>query len=120
VHVQRKGIELLEDVHRGVCGPHSYWRLIIGKVFRHEFYWPTAKDDAIEVINKCRDCQFYQKQTTKHANPLQLIDVSNPFTVRGIDIVGVLPRAPGGFRYLFVRVDTFTKWMKVMPAVNIT
>jgi transposase InsO family protein len=34
--------------------------------------------------------------------------------------VGVLPRAPGGLRYLFVRVDMFTKWMEAMPAVNIT
>jgi hypothetical protein len=34
--------------------------------------------------------------------------------------VGILPIAPGGFRYLFIRVDTFTKWMEAMPAVNIT
>jgi hypothetical protein len=34
--------------------------------------------------------------------------------------VGILPRAPGGFRYLFVRVDTFTKWMEAMLVVNIT
>jgi transposase InsO family protein len=34
--------------------------------------------------------------------------------------VSILPWAPGGFRYLFIRVDMFTKWMKVMPAVNIT
>jgi transposase InsO family protein len=38
----------------------------------------------------------------------------------GIDIVGILSRAPGGFRYLFVIIVTFTKWMEVMPAVNIT
>jgi transposase InsO family protein len=38
--------------------------------------------------------------------------------VWGIDIVGTLPRAPGGLRYLFVGIDTFTKWMEVMPAVN--
>jgi hypothetical protein len=74
----------------------------------------------MEVVKKCRDYQFYQKQTTKHANPLRPIDVSCPFAVWGINIVGVLPRAPGGFRYLFVRVNTFTKWMKVVPAVNIT
>jgi hypothetical protein len=30
------------------------------------------------------------------------------------------PRAPDGFRYLFIGVDTFTKWMEVVPAVNIT
>jgi hypothetical protein len=67
-----------------------------------------VKDDAMEVVKKYRDCQFYQKQTMKHANPLQPIDVSWPFAVWGINIVGILPRAPDGFRYLFVRVDTFT------------
>jgi hypothetical protein len=34
--------------------------------------------------------------------------------------VGTLPRAPGEFRYLFIGVDTFTKWMEVMLAVNIS
>jgi hypothetical protein len=33
--------------------------------------------------------------------------------------VGILPRAPGGFRFLFIVIDTFTKWMDVMPVVNI-
>jgi hypothetical protein len=35
---REEGIELLEDVYRGVCGSHSSWRLIIGKAFRHGFY----------------------------------------------------------------------------------
>jgi hypothetical protein len=34
--------------------------------------------------------------------------------------VGILPRALGGFTYLFIGVDTFTKCMEAMPAVNIT
>jgi hypothetical protein len=34
--------------------------------------------------------------------------------------MGILPRVPGGFKYLFVGVDTFTKWMEAMPVVNIT
>jgi hypothetical protein len=33
--------------------------------------------------------------------------------------VGILPRTLGGFRFLFIAIDTFTKWMKVMPVVNI-
>jgi hypothetical protein len=47
----------------------------------HEFYWPTAKDDAIEIINKCKDCQFFQKQTMKHVNPLRPIDLPCPFAI---------------------------------------
>jgi transposase InsO family protein len=34
--------------------------------------------------------------------------------------MSVLLRASGGFRYLFVGVDAFTKWMEAMPVVNIT
>jgi transposase InsO family protein len=34
--------------------------------------------------------------------------------------VGVLSRAPGGFIFLSVTIDTFTKWMEAMPVVNIT
>jgi hypothetical protein len=56
----------------------------------------------------------------KHANPLRPIDLSSPFTIWGIDIVGILPRAPGEFRFLFIMIDTFTKWMEAMPVTNIT
>jgi ribonuclease HI len=115
-----EGIQLLRDIHSGVCGAHSSWRSIVEKAFRHGFYWPTAKDDAMEIVAKCRDCQFFQKQTTNHVNPLRPIDIYWPFVIWGIDIVGILPRAPGGFRFLFVGVDTFTKWMEVTPMVNIT
>jgi hypothetical protein len=34
--------------------------------------------------------------------------------------VDILPRATGGFRFLFLAIDTFTKWMEAMPVVNIT
>jgi hypothetical protein len=56
----------------------------------------------------------------KDANPLWPIDLSIPFAIWGIDIVGVLTRAPGGFRFLFIAIDTFTKWVEAMPVVNIT
>jgi hypothetical protein len=115
-----EGIQLFQNIHSGICRAHSSWRSIVGKTSRHGFYWPTAKDDAMEIVTKCRDCQFFQKQTTKHANPLRPIDISWPFAIWGIDIVRILPSAPGGFRFLFVGVNTFTKWMEVTPVVNIT
>jgi transposase InsO family protein len=34
--------------------------------------------------------------------------------------VGVLPRALGGFSFLFIAIDMFTKWMEAMLVVNIT
>jgi hypothetical protein len=95
------------------------WCSIVGKAFIHGFYWPTDKDDAREIVTKCKECQFFQKQTTKHANPLRPIDLSCPFAVWGIDIISVLSRALGGLRFLFVGIDTFTKWIEATPVVNI-
>jgi transposase InsO family protein len=86
----------------------------------HGFYWSTAKDEAIEIVTKCKECQFFQKQTTKHVNPLRPTNLSWPFAVWGVDIVGILPRALGGFRFLFIGIDTFTKWMEATPVVNKT
>jgi hypothetical protein len=113
-------IQLLWDIHSGICRSHSSWHSMTGKAFKNGFYLTTTHDGAMEIITKYRDCQFFQKKTMKYVNPLQPIDISWPFTIRRINIVGVLPRAPGGFRFLFVAIDTFTKWMEVMPVVNIT
>jgi hypothetical protein len=117
---KEEDIQLLQDIHSRVCGAHSSWRSIVGKAFRHRFYWPIAKDDAMEIIIKCKDCQFFQKQITKHANPLHPINLSWPFAIWGIDIVGIRPRALGGLIFLFISIDTFTKWMEATPVLNIT
>jgi hypothetical protein len=50
-----EGIHLLREIHSRVCGVHSSWRSIVGKAFRHEFYWPTAKDDVMEIVTKCKE-----------------------------------------------------------------
>jgi transposase InsO family protein len=49
-----------------------------------------------------------------------LLISTGPLQIWGIDIVGILPRAPVGFKFLFIAIDTFTKWMEAIPVVNIT
>jgi hypothetical protein len=39
---------------------------------------------------------------------------------RGVDILGPFPRAVGGYRFLFVAIDKFTKWLEATPVVSIT
>jgi transposase-like protein len=39
--------------------------------------------------------------------------------VWGLDIVGPFPRAVGGYRFLYVAIDKFTKWPEATPVVNI-
>jgi hypothetical protein len=39
---QKEGHELLAEIHGGECESHSSSRTLVGKAFRHGFYWPTA------------------------------------------------------------------------------
>ena len=64
-------------------------------------------------MKSCEACQFHAKQIHQPAQGLQTIPLSWPFAVWGLDILGPFPRAPGGYRYLYVAIDKFTKWAEV-------
>ena len=117
---QEEGRELLTKIHGGECGSHSSSRTLVGKAFRHGFYWPTALQDAAELVKSCEACQFHAKQIHTPAQALQMIPPSWPFAVWGVDILGPFPRAVGGYRFLFVAIDKFTKWPEATPMVSIT
>lgn len=108
-----QGRELLIDIHGGDCGHHSSSRTLVGKLFRSGFYWSTALNDATELVKSCEACQFHAKQIHQPAQGLQTIPLTWPFAVWGLDILGPFPQAPGGYRYLYVVVDKFTKWEEV-------
>jgi hypothetical protein len=111
---------LLAEIHGGECGSHSSSHTLVSKAFRHDFYWPTALQDAAEMVKFCKACQFHVKQIHTPAQALQMIPPSWPFAVCGVDILGRFPRAVGGYRFLFVAIDKFTKWPEATPVVNIT
>ena len=68
---QEEGCELLAEIHEGECGSHSSSRMLVGKAFRHGFYWPTALKDAVELVRRCKACQFHAKQIHTPAQALQ-------------------------------------------------
>jgi transposase InsO family protein len=42
-----------------------------------------------------------------------------PFVVWGLDILSPFPQAQGGYRYLYVAIDKFTKWVEVETVCTI-
>lgn len=80
--------------------------------FYQVFYWPTGVGDATRIVRSCQGCQFYATQTHLRAQVLQTVPPTWPFAVWGLDLVGPMKRAPGGYTHLLVVVDKFTKWIK--------
>jgi hypothetical protein len=113
------GRELIRDIHAGVCCHHAAPRTLVGNAFRQGFYWPTAVADANEVVRTCEGCQFYARNTNLPARGLQTIPVTWSFAVWGLDIVGPLRKAPGGYTHLLVAVDKFSKCIEACPITNL-
>jgi hypothetical protein len=61
--------------------------------------------DATRILRSCQGCQFYARQTHLPAQALQTIPITWPFAVWGLDLVGPLQKAPGGFTHLLVAID---------------
>ena len=107
---REQGIELIADAHERECRAHSASRILVDKAFRQGFYWPTALQDAQGCVRRCKACQFHAKKTHQPAQALQLIPLSWPFVVWGLDILGPFKAARGGYQHLYVAIVKFTKW----------
>ena len=94
-------------------------RTLVGNAFRQGFYWPTTVADAEQIVRTCEGCQYYARQIHLLAQALQMIPITWPFTVWGLDLVGPLKKAPGGFTHLLVTIDKFSKWIEARPISTI-
>jgi hypothetical protein len=106
---QEDGCELLIEIHGGECGNHASSRMLVGKAFQQGFYWPTALQDTIELVKTCKAFQFHAKRIHTLIQTLQMIPSSRSFAVWGLDIMGSFLGAVGGFQYLYVVINKFTK-----------
>jgi hypothetical protein len=112
---REEGKDILEEIHKGVCANHASSRMLASKAFRRAFYWPTALGDAEELVRRCQGCQYFAKQQHVPAYKLVTIPPTWPFACWGLDMIGPLPTAPGGFNRVLVAIDKFTKWIEVKP-----
>ena len=117
---QDDGINLLEDIHAGSCGNHAASRTLVRKAFRGGFYWPTAVVDAEKLIRHCKGCQFFAKWTYVPAHEIQTIPSSWSFACWGLDMIGPFKPAHGNFKFVFVLIDKFSKWIEYVPLVKAT
>jgi hypothetical protein len=115
-----EGIEVMKEIHAGLCGSHIGSRPLLGKVFRQGFYWPKAASDAVDLVQKCEDCQKCAKDQKQPSLLTQLIHPTWPLQRWGLDLMGPLPPAQGNLKYVVVAVEYFSKWIEAKPLATIT
>ena len=79
-----------------------------------------ALADARNIVRRCPGCLFFSNQQHVPAQALWTIPPSWPFACRGLDSVGPLKMAVGGYNHIFMVIDKFTKWIEVKPVTATT
>jgi hypothetical protein len=115
-----EGIEMMKEIHAGLCGSHIGSRPLLGKVFRQGFYWPKAASDARDLVQKCENCKNCARDQKQPSSLTQLIQPTWPLQRWGLDLLGPLPPAQGNLKYVVVAVEYFSKWIEVKPLATIT
>ena len=59
---------VLRDLHEGICGSHAIGSSIAFKASRNDYFLPTMKVDALNLVKGCDKCQ-------RHAHILRKLSV---------------------------------------------
>ena len=113
-------VKLMTLIHMTVGG-HLGVAKSVTAVRKLEYWWPGMHNTARHVVRSCRGCQFAAARMNSNlaAEATRYISVpQHKWSVVSIDHVGPFP-VSDGFRYLLVVMDNFSKFLVVIPTVNV-
>ena len=111
---------IMREVHRGIYGNHSGSQLLVHKLIRAGYYWPTMQNDAQTYVRTCNKCQRFSNVIRQSFEELTPMKTPWSFAQQGLDIMGPFPIMMRQLKFLIVGIDYFTKWVEVEALATIT
>ena len=100
--------DVMSQVHDSPTGGHMGVAKTLEKL-RQQFYWVKQRSTVKEWYKKCDLCNSRKSPPRKRCAPLQPIQIDGPLKCVAMDILGPLPIAARGNKYVLVVGDYFTK-----------
>ncbi|KAK3103801.1 hypothetical protein FSP39_021997 [Pinctada imbricata] len=87
-------------------------------LIKDRFYWPGMTKDIDDWIKGCKPC-LLRKSPVQHRAPLSNITTTEPLELVCMDFLS-LESSKGGYQYILVITDHFTKYALAVPTKNTT
>lgn len=52
---QFKSMQLMGEIHEGLCGVHKFGPMMKRLIIRHGYYWPTITTDCYHYAKRCQE-----------------------------------------------------------------
>jgi ribonuclease HI len=64
-----EGLDILREIHEGVCGNHAASKSLVGKPYKAGFWWPTAVSDAEDLVLDVRTASSLASKLMSRPTP---------------------------------------------------
>uniref|UniRef100_A0A2N9I2Q6 Integrase catalytic domain-containing protein n=1 Tax=Fagus sylvatica TaxID=28930 RepID=A0A2N9I2Q6_FAGSY len=107
--------QVMKEAHSGECGEHQGKKRLYQLLLTLGYYWPTMKKDTADFVKSCHTCQLQANLIHTHPTSLQNMATPWPFHTWGLDLIGPINPASGGYIWILVATEYFSKWVEAIP-----
>lgn len=106
-------LEVLRQCHDHPLAGHMGVRPTLSRI-REMYWWPSLRRDCEEYLKGCVSCHQRSPYGKTKATLQELPAAERPFDFVAIDVVGPLPRAENGDRYILSILDHFSRYLEMV------
>jgi len=110
-------LDVIRIAHDG--SGHMSFRKVV-EIVRKRFVWPCMREEIRKFCTSCFECQRVNKAGSRRVPMIERPVISEPFDCMAFDLVGPLPKAKGGVRFLLTSICMASRWPEAIPLRTIT
>lgn len=108
-------LNVLQQCHDEPMSGHGGFYKTLDRIQR-TYFWPKMSNEIRRYVNNCEVCKASKQTNIQQRAPMgEYREATRSWQILYMDFIGPLPRSRSGYSYIFVVVDSYTKFVHMSP-----